>query len=181
MSQSEFDGSTLPDEAGGDNTGTHRSGVSTADTCPSEDLDGDGYANWEDCDDTDSTKGASCLPGPIAEYRFDEGSGQVLTDYTGNGNDGVMGSQSTSDSSDPTWNSGYVSLTGTPFQGSGPRPGDCIQLGLDMAALSDVTFQLVVRGPSQSNQIQKMEEPGAGTTANGSQPSLQTTKKVPAQ
>lgn len=38
----------------------------------------------------------------ISEFRFDEGSGQVLTDYKG-GYNGQLGSTSGSDTNDPTW------------------------------------------------------------------------------
>lgn len=40
--------------------------------------------------------------GLVAEYRFDEGSGQVLTDYRG-GYNGQLGSTAGSDTNDPTW------------------------------------------------------------------------------
>ena len=39
----------------------------------------------------------------LAWFRFDEGSGQVLTDYSLNGNDGELGSTSGSDANDPAW------------------------------------------------------------------------------
>ena len=48
-----FDGSSLIDEAGGDNTGVHRQDVIPLDSCPGSDEDGDGMQAWEDCDDTD--------------------------------------------------------------------------------------------------------------------------------
>jgi hypothetical protein len=41
--------------------------------------------------------------GLVAEYRFDEGNGQNLTDYSGKGNHGQLGSTGGIDSSDPTW------------------------------------------------------------------------------
>ena len=37
------------------NNGTHRQGVAASNSCPEEDLDGDGYAAWEDCDDNDAS------------------------------------------------------------------------------------------------------------------------------
>ena len=55
LTASEFDGTTLVDEAGGNNNGTHRQGVAASTSCPEEDLDGDGVAAWEDCDDNDAT------------------------------------------------------------------------------------------------------------------------------
>ena len=50
-----FDGSSLIDEAGGDNTGIHRQDVVSVDSCPGSDEDGDGVAAWEDCDDGDAS------------------------------------------------------------------------------------------------------------------------------
>jgi hypothetical protein len=41
--------------------------------------------------------------GLVAEWRFNEGAGQVLTDYTGNGHDGQLGSTSGVDTNDPAW------------------------------------------------------------------------------
>jgi len=40
----------------------------------------------------------------FVEHRFDEGSGQVLNDYSGNGNNGQLGSTTGNDSNDPHWN-----------------------------------------------------------------------------
>ena len=37
----------------------------------------------------------------MAEYRFDDGSGQVLTDYSGNAKHGELGTTSGSDTNDP--------------------------------------------------------------------------------
>ncbi len=39
-------------------------------------------------------------------YKFDEGSGQVLTDYSGNGNHGQLGTIAGADTNDPTWEGG---------------------------------------------------------------------------
>src|ERR687897_3703927 len=41
--------------------------------------------------------------GLVAEWRFDDGSGQVLTDYSGNGNHGTLGANSSVGADDPTW------------------------------------------------------------------------------
>ena len=38
-------------------------------------------------------------------WKFDDGSGQVLTDYSSGGHDGELGSTSGSDANDPTWSS----------------------------------------------------------------------------
>jgi hypothetical protein len=41
--------------------------------------------------------------GLVAEYRFNEGSGQILYDYSGNNNHGTLGSTTGSDTNDPTY------------------------------------------------------------------------------
>lgn len=51
--------------------------------------------------------------GIVAEYRFDDGSGQVLNDYSVNGYDGTLGSTSGSDTNDPTWVTEGLSFDGT--------------------------------------------------------------------
>jgi hypothetical protein len=53
--------------------------------------------------------------GLIAEWRFDDGAGQTLTDYSGNGHHGQLGSTSGGDSNDPTWVASPASLA---FDGS---------------------------------------------------------------
>lgn len=93
------------------------------------------------------------LGNAIAEYRFDEGAGQVLVDHSGNGYDGTLGSSSSEDASDPDWESGYLSFWGDPFSGSGPRPGSCVQLPAPYGGTAALTYHLVVRGPAQSDQI----------------------------
>lgn len=57
--------------------------------------------------------------GLFAEYRFNEGSGQILTDYI-SGNNGVLGANGGVDTNDPTWsaqglqfNNSYVNLNNT--------------------------------------------------------------------
>jgi hypothetical protein len=41
----------------------------------------------------------------VALYHFDDGSGQTITDASGNGNNGVLGATSAVESTDPTWQS----------------------------------------------------------------------------
>ena len=41
--------------------------------------------------------------GLIAEWRFDDGAGQMLTDYSGNGHHGQLGSTAGADTGDPSW------------------------------------------------------------------------------
>ena len=48
-------------------------------------------------------EGVLVRDGLVAEYRFDEGRGQVLCDYSGNGNHGQLGSTREADTNDPLW------------------------------------------------------------------------------
>lgn len=48
-------------------------------------------------------KGTPIRNGLVAEYLFDEGSGQVLYDYSGNDNHGQLGSTPEADTNDPLW------------------------------------------------------------------------------
>ena len=72
LTYSLFDGATLIDEAGGDNTGTTRSGISSDNTCPSEDLDGDGVPAHEDCNDLDAEYDEDCPPAGCTEHTTTE-------------------------------------------------------------------------------------------------------------
>ena len=53
--------------------------------------------------------------GLIAEWRFDEGAGQVLTDHAGNGHHGQLGSTAGADAADPTWTAQGLSFDGGDF------------------------------------------------------------------
>jgi hypothetical protein len=48
-------------------------------------------------------QGTLSEPTLVAHWTFDEASGQTLTDITGNGNDGTLGSTTGADGNDPTW------------------------------------------------------------------------------
>ena len=49
--------------------------------------------------------------GLVAEYRFNEGSGQILYDYSGNNNHGTLGSTTGADTNDPTYTGQGASFT----------------------------------------------------------------------
>ena len=49
--------------------------------------------------------------GLVASYPMLTGSGQVLSDYSGNGKNGQLGSTSGTDTNDPTWTARYRKLT----------------------------------------------------------------------
>jgi hypothetical protein len=54
----------------------------------------------------DFTPPTTRLPATASTYglwHFDEGSGQVLTDVSGNGRNGTLGTSSAADSADPVW------------------------------------------------------------------------------
>lgn len=53
--------------------------------------------------------------GLVAQYPFTDGSGQTLTDISGNGNNGTLGSTSGADASDPTWGSNLLTAGGTQY------------------------------------------------------------------
>lgn len=55
------------------------------------------------------------VPGAIAYYPCDEGSGQILHDYSGNGNHGILGSTAGVDTNDPTWNEKGLVFEGDDF------------------------------------------------------------------
>lgn len=53
--------------------------------------------------------------GLVAEWRFTDGAGQQLTDASGNGHHGRLGSTSGADSDDPTWTPQGLSFDGDDF------------------------------------------------------------------
>lgn len=53
--------------------------------------------------------------GLVAEWRFTDGSGQQLTDFSGNGHHGRLGSTSGADADDPTWTAEGLSFDGDDF------------------------------------------------------------------
>lgn len=50
--------------------------------------------------------------GLVAEWRFDEGAGQQLTDYSGNGHHGTLGLLPISETNEPTWTVRGLSFVG---------------------------------------------------------------------
>jgi hypothetical protein len=50
-----------------------------------------------------TTHQAIVTAGLVAEWRFDDGAGQTLTDYSGNGHHGQLGPTSGVEAADPTW------------------------------------------------------------------------------
>lgn len=75
-------GSTLYDQSGNGHHGTIN-GATWVDTCPEEDLDGDGVAAWEDCDDTTYDVDNLCM---VAHYPFNGNTTDIITGTSGSNN-----------------------------------------------------------------------------------------------
>jgi glucan-binding YG repeat protein len=65
--------------------------------------------------------------GLVAEYRFNEGSGQVLHDYSGNNNHGTLGSTTGADTNDPAWTPAGSSYDGVDDYVTGAPSATTIQ------------------------------------------------------
>lgn len=68
---------------------------------------------------TTSVQSEEIGPGPIAYWKFDEGTGQTANDSTSNANHGTLGATSNSESSDPTWKSEDQCISGKCLQFDG--------------------------------------------------------------
>ena len=62
------------DQSGNEHNGTIN-GATWVNSCPEEDLDGDGVAAWEDCDDNDSNQTTDCCAYGDCDYSLDLGNG----------------------------------------------------------------------------------------------------------
>src|SRR5918995_1237038 len=62
--------------------------------------------------DSATTHQVIVTAGLIAKWRFDDGAGQVLTDYSGNGHHGTLGATTGADAADPTWTAQGLSFDG---------------------------------------------------------------------
>src|SRR6266487_5954964 len=61
---------------------------------------------------------AHASPTVLADWTFDEGSGQVATDASGHGNDGRLGDSTGTDAADPAWIDGHSGAHALGFDGS---------------------------------------------------------------
>ena len=61
--------------------------------------------------DSATTHHAIVTAGLVAEWRFDDGSGQQVTDYSGNDNHVTLGTTGGVDASDPTWQASPAALS----------------------------------------------------------------------
>jgi len=89
--------------------------------------------------------------GLSAEWRFDQGVGQVLTDHTGNGHHGRLGATTGADAADPLWTAQGLSFDGGDFV-------ECDNAGISGGAARTV-LAVVKAGPSGTFGV---EWPGAG-------------------
>jgi hypothetical protein len=80
--------------------------------------------------------------GLIAEWRFDQGSGQTLTDSSGNGHHGQLGTTAGADANDPTWGTNPTRLV---FDGAGDRV-----IVPDFASPTHYHLDLVVKAETAS-------------------------------
>jgi hypothetical protein len=75
-------------------------------------FDGASNESARSAPDSATTLQAIVQAGLVAEWRFDQGSGQVLTDHTSNGHHGRLGSTTGADAADPTWTAQGLSFDG---------------------------------------------------------------------
>jgi hypothetical protein len=61
---------------------------------------------------------ASAAPTVVAQWTFDEGSGQVAGDASGHANHGQLGETAGADAADPTWTAGHAGGGALDFNGS---------------------------------------------------------------
>jgi hypothetical protein len=93
--------------------------------------------------------------GLVAEYRFNEGSGQILYDYSGNNNHGTLGSTTGADTNDPTYAGGGASFT-----------TDDYIVGPTTLKYSSFTFQIAINNAG-GDAYQAIIADSTGTTATG--------------
>jgi hypothetical protein len=111
-------------------------------------------------------KGTPIRDGLVAEYRFDEGRGQVLCDYSGNGNHGTLGSTRDADTNDPLWTPQGLQFDGVDDYVCLGNKESIANIGVDgltvtvVFAVSDIEQQSIVcranpRGQDWQYQIRK--------------------------
>jgi len=98
------------------------------------------------------------VPGAIAYYRFDEGAGQILHDYSGNGNHGTLGSTAGVDTNDPAWNAQGLVFAGDDHVNCGT--------GVD-ASVAGLTVMAVVNSAADTEQAIAAKGVGTGATGTG--------------
>lgn len=84
--------------------------------------------------------------GLVAHYKFNEGSGQTLTDHSGYGNHGQLGSTSGVDTADPTWTGQGLSFGGDDYVGIG-------NVGKTMRTMQFVFYNNIAIDASSTVQV----------------------------
>jgi Concanavalin A-like lectin/glucanases superfamily len=64
-----------------------------------------------------ATCSAHAAPAVLADWRFDEGAGQVVADASGHGHDGQLGASAGVDAADPAWIAGHEGASALAFGG----------------------------------------------------------------
>jgi len=77
-------------------------------------------------------------PGPVAFWKFDEGYGQTANDSTINANNGTLGATSGVESSDPTWQSEDMCVSGKCLRFDGVD--DYVDMGTSLSTLANNNF-----------------------------------------
>lgn len=95
---------------------------------------------------------------PIAHYKFNEGSGQTLIDYSGNNRNGTLGSTSGLDVSDPVWTSGGLSFDGI---------DDFIQVPDLLSGSGSFTIAAVTEVNTAISSNRRIYAQGGGSTSTG--------------
>jgi hypothetical protein len=128
--------------------------------------------------DSATTHQVIVTAGLLAEWRFDEGAGQVLTDFTGNGHHGRLGSTTGADAADPSWTAQGLSFDGGDFVEHGTigisggtartvlavvKAGPSATFGLEWSGVSGNFKRWTLRNISTPAKI-RLEVAGAGHT-----------------
>jgi chitodextrinase len=109
--------------------------------------------------DSATTHQAIITDGLVAEWRFDDGSGQQITDYSGNGHHAQLGSTAGSDSNDPSWSGGALVFTAA---NSHYAP---VLAGAPVSGSGTWTIHLAIKGGPNSNVVVFSE----GSSSSGTQ------------
>jgi hypothetical protein len=100
---------------------------------------------------------------PIGHWQFDEGSGQVATDSSGNGNNGQLGSTAGADANDPIWVDG-ISGKALGFDGV----DDYVEIPYDPSFnLSSFTLEVWLKFTQNDTYAGIISRPNDGNPTDG--------------
>ncbi len=77
-------------------------------------------------------------PGPVAFWKFDEGTGQTVNDTAGQSNSGTLGATSAADTDDPTWATENMCVAGKCLKFDGSN--DFVNVAGSIAGVKSVSF-----------------------------------------